>query len=136
MEISSIYTQKLFFFYLELFLCILYKLTHFSSNYRSLSENSGSMDFELMRLSRNSNYFLEQIGSIMRKSGPRGCKPFLCSTQLSMEFQMLIKSKLLKSKDFSCFQMLRYRIYHAHKIKMPTIVGILTFMSMINFMLS
>ena len=34
--------------------------------------------------------------------------------QLSMEFQMLIKSKMLKN-DFSYFQMLRCCIYHAHK---------------------
>ena len=48
-------------------------------------------------------------------AGPEVIKLFSCSTQLSMEFQMLIKSKLLKNKDFSCFQMLRCCIYHAHK---------------------
>ena len=42
-------------------------------------------------------------------------KLFSCSTQLSMEFQMLIKYKMLKNNDFSCFQMLRCCIYHAHK---------------------
>ena len=31
---------------------------------------------------------------------------FSCSTQLSMKFQMLIKSKMLKNKDFSCFRCL------------------------------
>ena len=35
--------------------------------------------------------------------------------QLSMEFQLLTKTKMLKNKDFSCFQTLRYSIYHAHK---------------------
>ena len=38
---------------------------------------------------------------------------------------------MLNIKDFSCFQTLRFFIYHAQ-----TIVGTLTFMSMINFMLN
>ena len=38
-----------------------------------------------------------------------------CSTQLSMEFQMLIKSKMLKNKDFSCLRIVRCCIYHGHK---------------------
>ena len=37
------------------------------------------------------------------KSGTEVIKLFSCSTLLSMEFQMLIKSKLLRNKDFSCF---------------------------------
>ena len=40
---------------------------------------------------------------------------FSCSTQLSMVFQMPIKSKILIDEGFSCFQMLRCCIYHAHK---------------------
>ena len=51
----------------------------------------------------------------MSRFGPEVIKLFSCSTQLSMEFQMLIISKLLKNKDCSCFQMLRGCIYHAHK---------------------
>ena len=47
--------------------------------------------------------------------GPEVIKLFLCSTQLSMELQILIKSKMLKNKDVSCLQMLRCCIYHAHK---------------------
>ena len=47
------------------------------------------------------------IGETLRLM-PRGYKTFLCSTQLSTKFTMLIK------------------------VKMPTIVGILTFISMIN----
>ena len=75
------------------------------------------------------------------KSGTELIKLFSCSTQLSMEFQMIIKSKMLKNKDFSCFQMPRCCIYHAHKCKnvnncwhfnIYEHVGILTFMSMIN----
>ena len=40
---------------------------------------------------------------------------FPCSTQLSMKFQLLIKTKMLKNTDLSCFQALRCCIYHAHK---------------------
>ena len=56
----------------------------------------------------------------------------LCSTQLRMEFQLLIKTKMLKKKDIFCFQTPRCCIYHA----MPTIDDVFTFMSVINFMLS
>ena len=48
-------------------------------------------------------------------SGPKVIKLFSCSSQLNMEFQMLIKSKMLKNKDFSCVQMLRCCIYHNYK---------------------
>ena len=47
--------------------------------------------------------------------GPEVIKLISCSTQLSMKFQMLIESKMLKNKDLSCFQPLRCCIYHAHK---------------------
>ena len=59
-------------------------------------------------------------------------KLFSCSTQLSMKFQQLIKTKFLKKKDFSWFQTLFVMLIN---VKMPTIVGILMFMSMINFVL-
>ena len=49
-----------------------------------------------------------------------------------MEFQLLIKAITLKINDFSCCQTLSWCIYPANKVKMPTIVGILTFMSRIN----
>ena len=50
-----------------------------------------------------------------------------------MEFQLLIKSNMLKkNKDFSCFQLLDVMLIMQINVKMPTIVGILTFMSMIN----
>ena len=62
------------------------------------------------------------------KSGPEVIKHFSCSTQLSMEFQLLIKTEIPTNKEVSCFQFLML-IY----VKMPTIVGILTFMSGINF---
>ena len=40
------------------------------------------------------------------------------------------------NEEVSCLKSIRYCIYHANNIKMPTIVGILTLMSRINFMLS
>ena len=56
---------------------------------------------------------------------PKVIKLFLCSTQRSMKFQLLIKTKMLKNKGFSCFKTLKSCIYHAYKcFKMQTIVGI------------
>ena len=52
-----------------------------------------------------------------------------CSTELSMKFQLLIKGKMVKNKDFSCFKTPICCIYPANKVKMPTNIGILTFMS-------
>ena len=60
---------------------------------------------------------------------------FSCSTQLNTKFQLLIKTKMLKNKDFllSDSDVLFIMLIN---VKMPLVVGILTFMSMINFMLS
>ena len=64
---------------------------------------------------------------------PQSYKTFSCSTQLSTKFQLLIKTKIptnaLKNLSVVVFIMLI-------NVKMPTIVGILTFMSRINFVLS
>ena len=49
---------------------------------------------------------------------------------------MLIKSKMLKINTFLAFRRSDVVFIMLIFIKMPTIVGILTFMSMINFMLS
>ena len=38
-----------------------------------------------------------------------------CSNQLNMKFLMLIKTKILKNKELSCFKMLKYCNYHANK---------------------
>ena len=46
---------------------------------------------------------------------PRGYKKMSCSTQLSTKFQLLIKTKIPKSKEVSCFKSLRCCIYHANK---------------------
>ena len=66
----------------------------------------------------------------------RGYKLFSCSTQLSMNFQLHKKTKMLKNKDSFDLNHSVIVIIWLINVKMPTIVGILTFMSMINFMLS
>ena len=53
-----------------------------------------------------------------------------------MKFQLLIKTKILTNKDVSCFICLSDIVFiMLINVKMPTVVGILTFMSWINFML-
>ena len=41
------------------------------------------------------------------KPGPEVIKLFICSTQLSMKFQLLIKTKMLKNIVVFCFQTLK-----------------------------
>ena len=54
-----------------------------------------------------------------------------------MKFQLPIKTKIpQKKEDFSCFKTLICCLILLINVKLPTIVGILTFMSRINFMLS
>ena len=70
------------------------------------------------------------------RSGPAVVKLFSCSTQLSLEFQLLIKTKMLKNIGIPCFYISDDVFILLINAKMPTIVGILTFMSRINFMRS
>ena len=65
------------------------------------------MDYKILDASSDIEMDLFHM-CIVRKSGPEVIKPFSCSTQLSTKFILLIN------------------------VKMPTIVGILTFISMIN----
>ena len=57
-----------------------------------------------------------------------------CSTQLSMKFQLFIKTKILTNKDFDCpaFKHADVLFILLINVKMSTIVGILTFRSKIN----
>ena len=58
-------------------------------------------------------------------------------SQREMKFPMLIKIKMLKNNDTFCFKTIRCCICLAHKCQNANnFVGILTFISMINFMLS
>ena len=72
-------------------------------------------------------------------AGPQVIKLLSCSTKLSMKIQLLIKIKMLKIKRYSCFTLASLsdvEFILLISVKMPTIVGILTFMSRISFMLS
>ena len=55
------------------------------------------------------------MGHGARKPDPEVIKLFSCSTQLSMKFQLLIKTKTPTNKEVSCFKSLRCCIYHADK---------------------
>ena len=70
------------------------------------------------------------------KTRPEITKHLSCSTQLSRKFQVLIKTK--KNKQIlKCFTLSLSDVVFIMliNVKMPTIVGILTFMSRINFVL-
>ena len=69
-------------------------------------------------------------------TGPKGIKLSLCSTQLSMKFQLLIKTEIPKVKKFLALSLSDVVYIMLVNVKMPRIVGILTFMSRINFVLS
>ena len=65
---------------------------------------------------------------------PRLLTFFQCSTQLSMEFQLLIKSKMLKKyKKILAFKLPDVVFIMLINVKMPTIVCILTFFNRIHF---
>ena len=70
------------------------------------------------------------------KTGPEAIILISCSTQLSMKFQLLIKTKIPTNEEVSCFKSISSVFVILINVKMPTIVGILTFMSRINFVLS
>ena len=53
-----------------------------------------------------------------------------------MKFQQLINTKMLNQKAFLAFKLSAVAFIMLINVKMPTIVGILTFMSRINFVLS
>ena len=68
--------------------------------------------------------------------GPEVIQLFACSTQLSTKFKLLIKTMMLKINTFHAFRLSDDVFIMLINVKMPTIVGILTFMSRINFVLS
>ena len=62
---------------------------------------------------------------------------FSSETQLSIKFQLLIRIKNIKKFNFfSGLDKPRMLFFLPIKVKMPTTVGILTFMSKKTFMLS
>ena len=78
---------------------------------------------------------LEQLSQMIANTGPEVLKLFSCSTQLSMKFQMLISMKISRNSAYSGSDKLRMQFSVLINVKMPTIVGILTFMSRKTFML-
>ena len=76
------------------------------------------------------------MGLAVRKTSPEVIKLLSCSTQLSIKFQLLIKTKMLKNTDFLAFILSEDVFILFINVKMPTIVGILTFMNRISFVLS
>ena len=86
-----------------------------------------------------SHLLLLCIDSYFHESRPRGYKTFIMLNSNEHEIQLLIKAKIPTNEEVSCFKSLRSSdivFIMLINIKMPTIVGILTFMSRINFMLS
>ena len=73
--------------------------------------------------------------SIEDLDGPKVIKLFSCSTQLSMNFQLLIKTKILTNKEVS-LSLSDVVFIMLINVEMSTIVGILTFMSRTNLVLS
>ena len=55
---------------------------------------------------------------------------------ISMEFQLLIKTKMLTNEEVSCLSLSDVVFIMLMNVKMPTIVGILTFMSRKNIKLN
>ena len=79
-----------------------------------------------------------------QETWPQGYKTFSCSTQLSMEFVLLINVKMqtidgiltffsrINDWLFSFLTQLSMEFILLINVRMPTIVGILTFISRIN----
>ena len=67
---------------------------------------------------------------------PEVIKLFSCSTQLSTKLQLIIKLKYRQIKMFLALSLSDVVFTMLINVKMPTIVGILTFMSGIDFVLS
>ena len=57
-----------------------------------------------------------------------------CSTQLSMKLQPLIKTKMMKNKEL-VFKLSDVTFIILINVRIPSIFGIVTFMSMINIIL-
>ena len=89
----------------------------------------GSFEYQQYMFWLRNKCFL--IIYVICRPGLKVIKLVSCSTQLSMKVQLIIKAKMLKKIDWLVgvfIQLINF--------KMPTIVGILTFMSWINFVLS
>ena len=68
--------------------------------------------------------------------GPEVIKHFSCSTQLSLKLKLLINVKIDRINGFASLIHQSQSFILLINAEMPTVVGILAFMRMINFMLS
>ena len=71
-----------------------------------------------------------------KKTWPRDYKTFFMFNSAEHELSMFIKTKMLKIKTFHAFKPSYVVFIMLINVYMPTVVGILTFMSMINFILT
>ena len=69
-------------------------------------------------------------------TGPEVIKTFILLNSTDHEILIVHKTKIPTNKKVSCFSLSDVAFIMLLNVKMPTIVGILTFMSRINFVLS
>ena len=69
--------------------------------------------------------------NLLQFDKPRSYKAYSCSTQMSMKFHLLVKVIMLKIKIFLRVKFLVGAFIMLINVKMPALVGILTFMSRI-----
>ena len=80
-----------------------------------LSTNNICFDGKMRKLIFNysTHFYLE-------RPGPKVIKLFSCSTELSRKFQLLIKTKMLKNKDFLAVKLSDTTFILLINAKMPT----------------
>ena len=83
------------------------------------------------------NMYQNLYTCIIQLSSPKVIKLLSCSTQLSMKFQLLIKTEIPTNEEVYCFSSIALSLSDVVfilliNVKMSTIVGILTFMSNVN----
>ena len=76
---------------------------------------SKKLILKIQQMTKNmKNYPVGKELRIYPCTGPKVTKLFSCSTQLSMQFQLFINTKIPTNKEVSCFKPLRCGIYHAN----------------------
>ena len=108
----------------------------YPSQHQDVKDNTVRIEFEL----EWEDEIATAVGktfSFSEVSSPNDTRPLSYKTcQLSMKFQLLIKSTILKIKTFLPFKLSDDVFIMLINVEVPTIVGILTFMRMVSFMLS
>ena len=123
--------ENIYFFFSEKishFLQILTKLYNFSAPF-----STAALIYEL---SCGKMYFWAYGNYIMLNYLLSLLKLVICSAQLSTKFQLLIKTTTPTNKEVFGLSLSDVVFIKLKNVKMPTIVGILTFLSRINVMLS